>query len=111
MAERELFTRVYDAAPDELWAALKRALRTMDLKEVDDAERAARFSTGVSTFSWGQHNLALVEGEGDRSRLVVRGRPKGSFLTSEWGERRHASHVERVLVEAVDAELRTSATA
>src|SRR5881398_1058990 len=84
MAERELFSRSYEVDADTLWAALKRALRTMDLKEVGDAERSARFSTSVTTFSWGQHNLALVEEDGGRSRLVVRGRPKASFLTTNW---------------------------
>ena len=110
MAERELFSRSYDVSPDVLWAALKRALRTMDLKEVDDGERLARFSTGVTTFSWGQHNVALVKEEGGRSRLVVRGRPKAELLTSNWGERPHARRVEEQLVEAVEAEVSAGAT-
>ena len=110
MAERELFSRSYDVDAETLWAALKRALRTMDLKEVDDAERSARFSTGVTTFSWGQHNLALVEEEGGRSRLVVRGRPKQSLATTNWGERRHARRVEKQLGGAVDSELSARAT-
>jgi len=81
----------------------------MDLKEVGDAERSARFSTGVTTFSWGQHNLALVEEDGGRSRLVVRGRPKASFLTTNWGEQRHARRVEEQLVAAVNSELSAGA--
>ncbi|HEY3188234.1 MAG TPA: hypothetical protein VGJ70_12220 [Solirubrobacteraceae bacterium] len=106
MSERELFRRSYDIDAETLWAALRRALRTMDLKEVDEAERSARFSTGVlSWWSWGQHNLALVEEEGGRSRLVVRGRPKASLFTTDWGERRHARQVEKQLVDAVDSEL------
>ena len=109
MAERELFSRSYEVDADTLWAALKRALRTMDLKEVGDAERSARFSTSVTTFSWGQHNLALVEEDGGRSRLVVRGRPKASFLTTNWGEQRHARRVEEQLVDAVNSELSAGA--
>ena len=109
MAERELFSRSYDVDAETLWAALKRALRTMDLKEVDDAERSARFSTGVTTFSWGQHNVARVEGEDGRSRLVVHGRPKASILTSNLGERMHARWVRKHLTGDIESELSAKA--
>lgn len=36
------------------------------------------------------------------ARVTVRGRAKGSFLTSEWGERIHANGVEKDLRTSVD---------
>lgn len=59
--EEELFTIDYPARDaDEVWPALRRALATMDLEDPDDAERTARFSTGVSLTSWGEHMIARV---------------------------------------------------
>lgn len=107
MDERELFARRFDAVdPDSLWSAVKRTLATMDLKDADDKARVARFSTGTSTWSWGQHMLAEVtEGPSGGSTLTVRGRPKASFWTSNWGESRHASGVEEQLVADVESAL------
>src|SRR6266576_2397131 len=109
MAERELFSVDYDVPPDRLWDALKRSLRTMDAKEVLDDERSARFATGVTTFSWGQHNVARVEHEDGRSRLDDHGRPKASILTSNLGERMHARRVRTRLTGDIESELSAKA--
>ena len=100
--ERELFTRRFDADPDRVWAALRRALATWDLREADDASKTARFDTGWSWTSWGGHMLAVVTPEGEGARLTVSGRPKASLLTTRWGEVLHAREVEKGLVGAVE---------
>lgn len=102
--EQELFTIDYparDAA--EVWPALTSALATMDLKDADDAERTARFSTGVTLTSWGEHMIARVaELPTGGARIIVRGRAKGSFLTTGWGEDLHAREVEKDLQTSID---------
>ncbi|MPY92175.1 MAG: hypothetical protein GEV08_03645 [Acidimicrobiia bacterium] len=103
--EMELFTLSYPQGPDVVWPALKRALATMDLREADDSNRTARFSTGMSWTSWGEYTLGRVEPEASGSRVVVRGRPKGSFLTTNVGEKIHASGVRRDLKQALDTAL------
>ena len=105
LEERELFTRRFDADPDRLWAALKGTLATWDLRDADDAAKAARFDTGVSWTSWGGHMLATVTPDGDGARVTVRGRPKASLLTSKWGEDQHAGDVERGLVSGIERHL------
>jgi hypothetical protein len=82
--EREVFTRRYEKVePDALWAALKRALATMDLKDTDEASRTARFSTSDWVWSWGQHMLATVAADASGTpTLYVRGRPKAWLLTT-----------------------------
>lgn len=102
--EQELFTVDYPARTvDEVWQALRRALATMDLKDPDEAERTARFGTGVSLTSWGEHMLArVVDLPTGGARVIVRGRPKGSFLTTSWGEDVHARQVESDLRRSVD---------
>lgn len=104
MDEQELFVVDYpQRSAEEVWAALTRALATFDLKEADDATRTARFATGVSLTSWGENMLAAVaDASGGGARLTVRGRPKGSFLTTGWGEDVHAGKVEKDLRTAVD---------
>lgn len=104
MDEEELFTIDYPArSADEVWPALVRALATMDLRDRDDPARTATFSTGVSLTSWGEHMLAAVgDAAGGGARITVRGRPKGSFLTTKWGEDVHAKGVEKDLRTAVD---------
>lgn len=102
--EQELFVIEYPARqPDEVWSALQRALATMDLKEADDGQMVARFSTGVTLTSWGEHMLAAVAGtDGGGARITVRGRPKGSFLTTGIGEDLHAREVEKDLRRSID---------
>lgn len=102
--EEELFTLDYPAREaDEVWQALKRALATMDLEDPDDVDRTARFSSGVSLTSWGEHMIARVTpSAAGGARITVRGRPKGSFLTTNWGEDVHAREVERDLRASVD---------
>jgi len=101
--EQELFTIDYPARdPDAVWAALKRALATMDLRDADDGQRTARFSTGVSLTSWGENMIARVDQAGSGSRVTVRGRAKGSFLTTKWGEDVHAMGVEKDLRTSID---------
>jgi hypothetical protein len=43
--------------------------------------------------------------DGDGARLVVRGRPKGSFLTTRIGEDIHAREVEKDLVGGIEQHL------
>jgi len=112
MDERELFSRRYEIDAAALWTALRRALATMDLREADDATRTARFGSGVTWTSWGQHLLATVtEDPTGGATLTVRGRPKGSFLSSEWGERLHAQEIEGQITRAFDALARAPRTA
>ena len=105
MDERELFTEGFANSPDEVWTALKRALQTMDIRDTDDTARRAAFTTGVSLTSWGEHMLAEVVPDGDGATLKVRGRPKGSFLTTKWGEDAHASGVQKDLRSSIEREL------
>ena len=75
--EQELFVLDYPARrPDQVWSALQRALATMDLKDADADRMTARFSTGVTLTSWGNHMLATVAANGAGARVTVRGRPK-----------------------------------
>ena len=111
-SEEELFVIDYPArGADEVWPALTRALATFDLRDADDATRTARFSTGVSLTSWGENMIATVtDAAGGGARVTVRGRPKGSFLTTGWGEDVHARGVEKDLRAAVDDALVQQAT-
>jgi hypothetical protein len=53
--------------------------------------------------SWGEHMLASVADlTGGGARITVRGRPKGSLFTTQWGEELHAKGVEKDLRTAVD---------
>lgn len=99
--EHELFTEAYDTDPETVWEAVTHALATMDLREADDASRTARFTTGMSLTSWGEHMVVSVSPAGQRTQLTVRGRPKGSFLTTKWGEKQHVRSVQRHLLGAV----------
>jgi hypothetical protein len=103
--ERELFTETYDTYPDTVWQAVKQALATMDLREADDDSRTARFTSGMSLTSWGENLIANVAPDGSRTVLTVSGRPKGSFLTTKWGEDQHARGVEKDLLGAVARQL------
>jgi len=101
--EQELFTIDYPARDvDAVWNALKRALATMDLRDADDANQTARFTTGVSLTSWGENMIARVDEAATGARVTVRGRAKGSFLTTKWGEDVHATGVEKDLRASID---------
>lgn len=103
--ERELFTEDFDQSPDQVWEALKHALATRDLKDADDTAHSARFSTGVSLTSWGEHMVAEVVPDGTGAQLRVRGRAKNGFLTTSWGEDAHASKVQRDLRSEIERAL------
>jgi hypothetical protein len=103
--ETELFVLSYPQEPETVWQAFKRALATMDLREVDDANRTARFGSGMSWTSWGEHTLGQVEPAAGGSRLRVRGRPKHGFLTTRIGEKIHARGVRRDLEQALGSAL------
>jgi hypothetical protein len=63
----------------------------------------ARFSSGVSLTSWGEHMIATVaSASSGGTRITVRGRPKGPFLTTGWGEDVHAREVEKDLRASID---------
>jgi len=101
--EQELFTIDYPARDvDAVWNALKRALATMDLRDADDANQTARFTTGVSLTSWGENMIARVDEAATGARVTVRGRAKGSSLTTKWGEDVHATGVEKDLRASID---------
>jgi hypothetical protein len=40
--------------------------------------------------------------DGNGTRVTVRGRPRGSFLTTSWGEDLHAAEVEKDLRRSID---------
>lgn len=101
----ELFRLSYPQRPQVVWPALKRAVATMDLREAEDATFTVRFSSGVSSTSWGEHLIGWVEPEATGSVVVVRGRPKGTFLTTTLGEKVHALGVRRDLRAALDSAL------
>jgi len=111
-SEEELFVIDYPArSAGEVWPALTRALATVDLQDPDEERMTARFSTGISSTSWGQHMLATVtEVPAGGARVTVRGRPKGSFLTTGWGEDLHARGIEKDLRESIDDALVQQAT-
>ena len=105
MEEREFFRREFEGVDaDALWSAVKRALATQDLKDADDSERTARFATGMGVWSWGQNLLVRVE-EGVAPTVVVRGRPKSSFLSSNFGETREAKKLEEQFVPDIEVAL------
>jgi hypothetical protein len=110
----QVFALQLQAATDEVWPALKRAIDDMDgakLGSVNDEERQLSFSTGVTLTSWGEHMTAKVVPAGDTaSDVQVRGKPTGTFLTTKVGEQVHASTIERRLRRAMDDQLRTAAT-
>lgn len=74
----------------------------MDLRDSNESTHTARFSTGISSTSWGEHMMGQVRGDGGGTSIVVRGRPKGSFLTTRIGEKIHASGIRRDLQRALD---------
>ena len=102
-SESELFSIDYpDHEPEEVWQAVRSALITMDLRDPDDASRTARFSSGVSSTSWGEHMIAVVTpGSAGGAHVTVWGRPKHSFLTTKVGEDVHARQVKKDLRESI----------
>ena len=80
-----------------------RAFAAMGLRDADDTRRTARFEFGVSLTSWGESLLAEVTpNAAGGAALTVHGRPKGSFLTTRWGEDVHAEGVEKQVRIAVE---------
>lgn len=51
--------------------------------------------------SWGEHMIAQVTPGAVGCEVTVRGRPKGSFLTTKVGERLHAREVRNDLDRAI----------
>lgn len=96
------------APADQALAAVKRAVEEMDgghLGSVDEGARTVIFSTGISTTSWGEELQAVVHEASTGSRVEVQGKPKGTFLTTKWGEEIHANRIEKKLREGIDAAL------
>jgi len=102
----QAFTIDVAAPPDQAYDALKAAIQAMDgghMGAIDDSGRTLDFSTGVSLTSWGEELQATVlEGQSGGSRVEVRGKPKGTFLTTKWGEDVHAKTVEKRLRSELD---------
>lgn len=76
MDERELFTEHFDLDPESVWTAFKRGTATMDLRDVDDVNRTARLSTGVTLNGWHDELFATVAPGASGTDLVVRGAPR-----------------------------------
>ena len=88
------------APPDVAFAALRRAVDTMDgasFGAADDGARSLEFTTGVTLTSWGEQMRATVTESPGGSQVQVDGKPKGTFLTTRWGEDVHARTIERRL--------------
>ena len=104
-----MFTLHYDADPDRVWAALQQAIDDMDgarLGPVRQDGRELEFETGVTLTSWGEFLQATVEpGSQPGTHVQVRGKPKGTFLTTTWGEKLHANTIEQRLDKGIRAEL------
>lgn len=115
----QTFALHYEADPNRVWAALQQAIENMDgakLGAVNDAARELELETGVTSTSWGEFLQAAVKpgadaGLGDRgarpagAQVQVRGKPKGTFLTTKWGEAVHANSIKRRLNKGIRAEL------
>jgi Ser/Thr protein kinase RdoA (MazF antagonist) len=108
--DNNVLMREYATDAATLWAALKRALRTVDgitLEQADDAEHTAIFKTGVTWTSWGQNMVASVEALGEQAaRLHVSGQIRHTFLATNWGEELHQKTFARSLTEGIDHALR-----
>jgi len=105
MKECELFVEHFDADPDAVWGALKRAAAKMTLQDVDDTNRTARLSTGASLMSYSNYVVAAVVPAAPGADMVVRGRPKGATVAMQWSDDVHARGMQRNLREAVEREL------
>ena len=101
MDERELFTEHFDLDPESVWTAFKRGTATMDLRDVDDVNKTARLSTGVTLSGWHDELFATVAPGASGTDLVVRGRSKNSPLGSEWGKDFKAHGVQKAIRAAV----------
>lgn len=105
----QAFTIDVGAAPEQAFVAVQAAIRAMDgghVGTVDEGTRTVDFSTGVTLTSWGEElQAAVLDGEAGSSRVEVRGKPKGTFLTTKWGEDVHAATIEKRLRSELDAAL------
>lgn len=64
------------------------------------------FETATTLTSWGEFLKAAVEPAAEAGTQVqVRGKPKGTFLTTRLGERVHAITIEHRLDKGIRAEL------
>ena len=105
----QVFTLQFPTGPDRVWTALKLAVDDMDGAKsgtVHEGERRLEFSTGVTLTSWGEEMEASVGSAGTGAAEVqVRGKPKGTLLTTKAGEVVHANTVERRLRRGVEEHL------
>jgi len=101
MDESELFTEHFEVDPDSVWSAFKRGTAGMDLRDVDDANRTARLSTGVTLNGWHDDLSATVAPAATGADLVVCGRSKNSPLGSNWGQDIIAHGVQKQIRAAV----------
>lgn len=105
----QAFALEFNTDADRLWSALKRAIDDMDgakLGTVDEDSRELEFSTGVTLTSWGEElKAAVAPNPGGGAEIQVGGKPKGTFLTTKWGEEVHARTIEGRLKNGVEAQL------
>jgi hypothetical protein len=103
------FTLHYQADPDGVWATLQKAIDNMDgarLGAVHHDGRELEFETGTTLTSWGEFLKAAVEPAAEAGTQVqVRGKPKGTFLTTRLGEKVHAITIEHRLDKGIRAQL------
>jgi hypothetical protein len=109
MMKKRIFLQNYQIAPERLWIALKEVLDAVDgltLVSADDAERKARFRSGVTSTSWGQNMDAVVEAEqSTSSRLMISSQVHTTFLSSRWGESVHEKTIIRRVRKAIEVAL------
>lgn len=101
----QVFDFETDADPDRAFAALRTAVENMDgghLGDTDESARELTFSTGVTMTSWGEELQAAVTSSATGARIEVRGEPKGTLLSTKWGEDIHAQTIEKRLRKAYD---------
>jgi hypothetical protein len=105
MLDDEILALSFDVPPESLWKAVKQVLSTgigATLKQVDEEERRAIFTTDVTWTSWGENMVATVQpNQPTGSLLKVTGHPHTSIMTTKFGEDIHQHHFTRTFVQAV----------
>jgi len=105
MVDEEIFAISFEESPESLWKAVKQVLSTgvgATLKQADEEERRAVFTTDVSWTSWGENMVAIVQpNQPNGSLLKVTGHPHTSLLTTKFGEDIHQQHFRKNFVQAV----------
>ncbi len=109
MRNQQVLIEDYRVSPDKLWEAVKTILTRVDgvtFEQADDAQKKASFKTGVTSTSWGQNMVAIIEPLGsEEARLHITGQLRHTFLSSNWGESVHAKTFVRTFTQALKQDL------